>query len=100
MFRLLDVDDQELVLVHDDKDYTNKVFLLRLTDSDGMQLEIELDGIMVGDIIADARDAGMPVGWEFWDGTPLHKDGEHHYPPEPEITLQKPEPKTEYCKWG
>ena len=64
------IDDMHLVLAHDAERYTDKMFRLELTDGDGNELCVHLDGIQVGDIIADARDAGLPVEWESPDGMP------------------------------
>jgi len=55
-------DDLSLELVRDAESYLNKQFVLTLTDGDGRTTEVVLDGIQVGDIIADARDGGgLPV---------------------------------------
>ena len=55
-------DNLTLELVRDAESYLNKQFVLTVTDGDGRETEIVLDGIQVGDIIVDARDGGgMPV---------------------------------------
>lgn len=64
------IEDVNLTLVHDAEKYTDKMFSLDLTDGNGNELCVLLDGIQVGDIIADAKGAGLPVGWESPDGMP------------------------------
>lgn len=64
----IDADDVSLQLVRDAEFYMDKRLLLEIFDGNGRQFQVCLDGIQVGDIIADARDCGMPVGWEHADG--------------------------------
>lgn len=68
-------DDQHLVLVQDAEAYVDKQFILEITDGDGAEFAIHLDGIQVGDIIADARDAGLPAQWPYIDGIPRSTEG-------------------------
>lgn len=62
--------DQHLSLVHDAELYPEKQFILEITDPNGRTVEIALDGVQVGDLVADARDAGLPATWPFVDGVP------------------------------
>ena len=66
-------DEVSLELATDAKRYTDKQFLLNITDGNGRIYEVVLDGIQLGDIIADARDAGMPVEWPYLDGMPRNE---------------------------
>lgn len=78
------IDEAALSLQRDAEDYQDKIFLLELTDSDGYQLFVTLDGIMVGDLVADARDGGLPVEWPHADGINRHgcENGDHVSPVE------------------
>ena len=73
-FNPTSVDDMHLVLVHDDENYIRKTFCLKLTDCDGNELTIHLNGMQVGDIIADAREAGLPVEWKPMEGNARPKE--------------------------
>jgi hypothetical protein len=79
-------DDMKLLLDSDeDSDsYADKLFVLELIDCEGNSFEIHMDGIQVGDIIADAREAGLPVEWPYPDGVPRvqNPDGSWGLPPE------------------
>jgi|GEM_PF-5517464 len=67
MKRIDSVEDLTLELTKDSEDcYFHKQFILHVDE-----MEIVLDGIQVGDIIADAKDAGMPVVF-----TPIAKEGQ------------------------
>ena len=70
MKRITDTDGIELELVADAESYIGKMFVLRFSYDQGQEMEIELNGVEVGDIITDARNAGVPVEWEHIDGIP------------------------------
>jgi len=54
-------DEVNLKLLKDHDHYAKKEFCLEITTTEGKQIGIHLDGIMVGDIIADAKNCGMPI---------------------------------------
>lgn len=73
MFDPKGIDEVTLELVHDADQYVDKMFSLNFTDGDGRQMKAELDGIQIGDIIADAKAAGLPVEWPYPDGVPRRR---------------------------
>ena len=78
-------DDLSLELVRDAESYLNKQFVLTLTDGDGRTTEVVLDGIQVGDIIADARDGGgLPVQFPCTEKRPAGAQGERVPPGTPQ----------------
>lgn len=67
---VIHADEAYLSLVREAPKYADNLFILDVTDEDGNRYEIHLDAIQAGDIIADARDAGLPVEWPYPDGMP------------------------------
>lgn len=57
------IEDASLSLVRDANFYMDKLFSLDFIDGDGNELRVQLDGIQVGDIVADAAEAGLPIKW-------------------------------------
>jgi hypothetical protein len=54
--------------------WQDDLFILHITDCNGIELQFQIDGLQVGDIIADARDYGLPATWPFYDGVPRKAD--------------------------
>lgn len=63
-----------LRLVGDAENPAAREFELLVTDIDGTELTIRLDGVQVGDLLDDARRCGMPASGPFTAGG-LHEDG-------------------------
>jgi hypothetical protein len=63
-------EEASLEIVQKGQSYRGHRCLLEIIDVDGRVLEILLDGVQVGDIIADARNCGFPVEWPYVDGAP------------------------------
>jgi hypothetical protein len=61
--KIANLEEIRLELVSDDDRYTHKTFRINLLTGSGDMNVIDLDGIQLGDLLADAEKLGMPVAF-------------------------------------